>query len=94
MAPFHLTWGSSIYAKVVAINTIGNSAESLAGNGAIIMTYPDVPINLANIPSVTKSQQIGLTWNEGAENGGSSVIDYTITYGESIGSYTQILTNI
>jgi hypothetical protein len=43
---------------------------------------------LVNIPSVTKSQQIGLTWNEGAQNGGSAVIDYTITYGESTGSFT------
>ncbi len=88
MAPYYLTWGSSIYAKVIAKNIIGNSVESLAGNGAIILTYPDVPINLANVPSVTKSSQIGILWNEGTQNGGSSVIDYTITFGESIGSYT------
>lgn len=88
MAPYYLTWGSSIYAKVIAKNIIGNSVESLAGNGAIILTYPDVPINLANVPSVTKSSQIGILWNEGTHNGGSSVIDYTITFGESIGSYT------
>ena len=88
MAPYHLTWGSSIFAKVIAKNLIGNSVESLPGNGAIILTYPDVPINFVNIPSVTKSQQIGLTWNEGAQNGGSAVIDYTITYGESTGSFT------
>jgi hypothetical protein len=88
VAPYYLTWGSSIYAKVIAKNIIGNSVESLAGNGAIILTYPDVPINLANVPSVTKSSQIGILWNEGTQNGGSSVIDYTITFGESIGSYT------
>jgi len=88
VAPYYLIWGSSIYAKVIAKNIIGNSVESLAGNGAIILTYPDVPINLANVPSVTKSSQIGILWNEGTQNGGSSVIDYTITFGESIGSYT------
>jgi hypothetical protein len=55
VAPYHLTWGSSIFAKVIAKNLIGNSVESLSGNGAIILTYPDVPINLANVPSVTKS---------------------------------------
>jgi len=88
VAPYYLIWGSSIYAKVIAKNIIGNSVESLAGNGAIILTYPDVPINLANVPSVTKSSQIGILWNEGTQNGGSSVIDYTTTFGESIGSYT------
>jgi hypothetical protein len=43
-APYYLTWGSSIYAKVIAINRIGNSLISPEGNGAIILTYPDSPL--------------------------------------------------
>jgi len=41
-----LRWGDSIYAKVIAYNKYGDSQSSDAGNGAIIITYPDPPINL------------------------------------------------
>jgi hypothetical protein len=36
--PFSLTWGSSIFARVIAINIKGNSVTSDAGNGAVILT--------------------------------------------------------
>jgi hypothetical protein len=45
-SPFELDWGSSIYAKVIASNVYGDSPESNEGNGAIITTNPDPPINL------------------------------------------------
>jgi hypothetical protein len=47
-SPFSLTSGSSIYAKVLAYNSIGDGAFSIAGNGAIISTIlvPDAPMNL------------------------------------------------
>lgn len=45
--PYSLPWGSSVYAKVIAINIYGDSTESLAGNGAVIVTTPDAPINVA-----------------------------------------------
>jgi len=45
-APFNLPYGSSIFAKIVATNIKGDSIESNAGNGAIIVTIPDPPINL------------------------------------------------
>jgi hypothetical protein len=93
-APYHLTWGSSIYAKVTAINIINNSLESLEGNGAIILTIPDAPTDLANVPAVTTSSQIGLIWNEGSANGGSPIIDYTVSYGIDTGSYTMTETSI
>jgi hypothetical protein len=41
-----LPWGSSIFAKVIAVNLYGDSLISLEGNGAIITTNPDAPINL------------------------------------------------
>ena len=46
---FLLTWGSSVYAKVVAYNNYGDSGESEIGNGAIILTNPDPPINVEEV---------------------------------------------
>lgn len=45
-AAFNLPWGSEIWAKIVAINLYGESVVSEAGNGAIILTFPDSPVNL------------------------------------------------
>jgi hypothetical protein len=42
--PYSIAWGEHIYAKISAINIYGNSLLSDAGNGAIIITYPDSPI--------------------------------------------------
>ena len=76
--PFSLPWGSSVYAKVTAVNAYGNSLESAAGNYAIILRVPDVPLSLQNVPSVTNRNTIGLLWYEGAQDGGTPVIDYTL----------------
>ena len=76
--PYNLEWGSSIFAKVYATNVKGDSVESIEGNGAIIIRVPDVPVNLANVPSITSGSTVGLTWEDGANNGGSEVIDYMI----------------
>jgi hypothetical protein len=51
-APFELPWGASVYAKLKANNIKGESLESDAGNGAIIKTQPDAPINLAEDPLI------------------------------------------
>ena len=48
------------------------------GTGAIILTIPDAPINFLNVPSITASSQIGLSWSDGISNGGTQVIDFTI----------------
>ena len=62
VAPYHLTWGSSVFAKVMAINIKGNSLVSDEGNGAVILTVPDAPIELIDLPMMTSSSQIGLSW--------------------------------
>jgi hypothetical protein len=46
--PFSLPWGSSVYARVVATNIVGDSPFSVVGNGAIMLTIPDAPIDLAD----------------------------------------------
>jgi len=61
-APFNLAWGSSILAKIVATNVYGDSVPSESGNGAVILTYPDAPVNLANNVALTSSSQIGFSW--------------------------------
>jgi hypothetical protein len=44
--PFLLVWGSSVFASVTATNAYGSSLPSIGGNGAIILTVPDAPVNL------------------------------------------------
>lgn len=46
VSPYNLAWGSSIHAIVMATNLYGDSVYSEDGNGAIILTIPDMPINL------------------------------------------------
>lgn len=75
-----MPWGSSIYAKVIAINYYGASVESDAGNGAIILTYPDAPVNVAEDYSKRQAYVLAITWLEGAANGGTPVIDYRVKY--------------
>jgi hypothetical protein len=50
VSPYSLPWGSQVFAKVRAINIIGPSEYSQQGNGAIILTNPDAPWNLENVP--------------------------------------------
>lgn len=51
--PFSIDWGKSIFARIIAINVYGNSLVSAGGNGAIILTVPDAPTNLANNLGIT-----------------------------------------
>ena len=76
IVPFNLQWGSSVYAKIVAANAYGNSLTSSQGNGAVLLTVPDVPLSFINVATITSASQIGLSWVQGTNNGGSVVIDY------------------
>ena len=75
-SPFSLEWGSSVYAKVVAINSYGNSLISNEGNGAVITTTPDAPISLAEDTSLKTKSSISITWSPAAFTGGAIIIDY------------------
>jgi hypothetical protein len=61
-SPYDLPWGSSIYAKVIAINAYGYSTESLEGNGAIITTTPDVPTDLIEDYSLRTKSTLAIVW--------------------------------
>ena len=70
-SPFQIAWGGHIYAKVVAVNAYGISAESDVGNGAQIITYPDAPLLLSEDYSQRSATSLRLTWTEGLNTGGS-----------------------
>jgi Fibronectin type III domain len=89
-APYSLDWGVPVYAIVSAINIVGPSvfsAQTLDADAAIILTNPDAPINLVNVPSITSATKVGLTWTIGDKDGGSPVIDYTVSKALGTGSY-------
>lgn len=80
---FQHTWGSSISAKVIAYNLYGYSDSSVLGNGAVILTYPDAPVSVAETISDRTPTTITFTWSDGSSDGGAAVSDYRITYDQS-----------
>ncbi len=73
--------GESVFAKVVAYNSIGNSVESAVGNGARIKLslVPNAPILTVNQQFTTRTQ-ISITWTDGAYDGGQPIIDYRLEF--------------
>jgi len=55
---------------------------------------PDKPINLQNVPSITMDDRIGLLWEDGANNGGTTVLDYEIWYDQSTSNYVVLTTQL
>jgi len=79
--PYNLPWGSSINAKVTAINKYGNSVESEVGNGAIILTYPDPPVNLIEDWTVkSESHMVYRLNDELSATGGTPFLDYRVSF--------------
>ena len=93
-SPFNLAWGSSVYATVFATNIVNPSSTSNVGNGAIIVTNPDAPLNLVNVPAITSATTIGLSWNVGAANGGSPVLDYRVNWDQGTSVYVVLSTGV
>lgn len=79
--PYNLVAGASVFAKVIAYNSIGDSSESPVGNGALIKlsTVPDAPLLEHNLAQSTKTQ-IGVTWTDGIYNGGQPILDYRLSF--------------
>jgi hypothetical protein len=92
--PYSLPWGSSVFAKVVAYNGNGDSLISDAGNGAVILTYPDVPTSLTETVAARTATSITFTWTAPATNGGTPVIDYDIFYDQALLTWTPLATRI
>lgn len=93
--PFNLEWGAYVVAQVAATNVVGTSEYSLKGSGAFVYTLPDAPFNVANDAALTQSNQVGLTWSEGAFNGGTPIIDYSVYIKSgSATEFTKFVENI
>jgi hypothetical protein len=78
-SPFNHVFGNEIYAAIIATNSFGSSVMSLAGNGGVLITLPDAPIQLAENVSLRSATSISLTWDEGINSGGDAIIDYRIS---------------
>jgi hypothetical protein len=68
----------------------GDSSNSASGSGAIIWLVPDAPVNLANNLAVTNGLQIGITFQAGASDGSTPVLDYKLWYAE-VGETYEVL---
>lgn len=77
-APYELPYGSSIVVRVTATNAYGAS-DYKEGSGAIILTVPTAPL-VADYAVETTSNQITIAWPAAQENGGTPILDYSISY--------------
>ena len=89
-----LTPGTTYAFKVTARNSVGHSLNSETIS-VLAAKLPDAPVDLSNVPEITSAYQVGLSWLEGPYNGGSPVLDYTVSYSEvSLIDYQVFATGI
>lgn len=93
-APFSLDWGASVYAKLTATNVVGTSPESAEGNNAVILTNPDVPTGLVNLPLITDAGNVGIEWTAPVFIGGTPIIDYEVSYDEGASNWVVLAANV
>lgn len=55
---------------------------------------PDAPIDLARDHSATTISAVGLTWSEGAYDGGDAVIDYRVSYDQGIDEWVVLQSGV
>lgn len=75
---------------MVAYNSYGDSNESSPGNGAVILTYPDAPTNVAEVYAERAATSLGLSWSQGSSNGGAAILDYSVSYVQGNDSYSKL----
>lgn len=94
--PYNLQYGDSVFAQITATNIIGTSGVSASGNGAVLLTAPYAPVNLANLPLITSGSKIGIIWQAGSLNGGAPVLDYTVSWDNATttGTYLVLAQNV
>ena len=85
-----LNWGSTIVAKVIATNERGSSDAGPSGGTAVIVTNPDPP---TDVTTEVGSTQIKFMWTT-PYDGGSTVIDYRITWDQGTGSTVVLQSGI
>lgn len=55
-----------------------------------MLTVPDAPFNVVEVISLRTATTIGLSWTAGANNGGSVVIDYTVSFDQGNGTFVVL----
>ena len=84
-APYNLVAGSSVTARVLALNVVGSSAYSTAGNGAVFVA-PSVPA--APTTANSGSTNVLITWVAPAQ-GSTPITGYSVAIRQSNGvTYT------
>lgn len=78
--PYFLQLGHKIYIKVQAFNAYGNSGISEPGLSDGMEFVPDSPVNLADLVAITDDSQVAFSWEDGASNGDSEILDWRVTY--------------
>ena len=71
-----------------------DAVESVQGNGAVITTNPDAPINLAEVQASKTKSTIGLSWEAASFTGGDVIIDYRISIAEQGGSFSVLASDL
>jgi len=69
--------GTSVYARIIARNILGDSIASDIENGAVIPSPPAAPLNAAC--GVRTIDSIQVTWSNGASDGGAPITGYTVS---------------
>jgi hypothetical protein len=67
---------------------------SEVGNGAVILTYPDAPVLLAEIIPSRTPTTITINWQEGAANGGDAVDGYRLWYDNALTDFIILEPNL
>ena len=66
--------------KIESRNNFGYSTAASSVISIRSAAIPSAPASLANNVAVTTAGVVGLTWIASASNGGSPIIDYSISY--------------
>jgi len=60
----------------------------------VILTSPDAPVNLAETVVSRTATSVTFTWQLGAANGGSSVIDFRVTYDQAKNEFVVLASGV
>lgn len=74
-----LVAGETYAFKVTARNAVGSSDYS-AEIQILAAKEPDAPISLAEISGLSTATQIGFSWQDGAYDGASPILDYSVSF--------------
>lgn len=81
--------GKSYFFKVSAVNALGEG-ELSDPYLVVAATVPDAPIELTRDDELTSKTVVSFTWSDGTSHGGTSIIDYRVTFDQGTGDFVVI----